>query len=275
MQHPFLRKLRPTLHISHRGGAAIAPENTMAAFAQAIEEYATDMLELDVHLSREGELVVSHDPAVDRCTNGGGPIEGMTVAELRKLDAGYRFSRDGGRTFPFRGRGVRIPTLVEVLRGFPSVRLNIDLKASTLGIERAFAELVRRERTVDRICCGSELDASAERLAEELPECCRFYPRDALTAFVLAVKSGEHVPLDDRYLVLDMPLEFGGMRLVDATLLRLAEQSGRWVNVWTVDDPEEMRRLVEEGVGGIMTDRSDLLRSVLDSGRQVIYRPEP
>lgn len=265
--HPFLQGLAPTLHISHRGGAALGPENTLAAFDQAVNQYATQILELDLQLTRDGELVVSHDPTVERCTDGSGPIAAMTVSELRKLDAGFRFSPDQGRTFPFRGRGVRIPMLVEVLRAFPSIRLNIDLKPETSGVEAAFAQLVRRERAAERICCGSELDQVAARVASALPEACLFYPRDALAAFVLSVRSGEAPPLDDRYAVLDMPLEFGGMRLVDADLVRAAEETARWINVWTIDDPAEMRALIAQRVGGIMTDRPDLLRVAIDSAR--------
>src|SRR5689334_5224836 len=109
--HPYLRGLRPTLHIAHRGGSALAPENTLAAFARAVDEFHTDVLELDVHATRDGELVVAHDPDVARCTDGEGAIAERTYAELAALDAGYRFTRDSGATFPFRGRNVRIPRL--------------------------------------------------------------------------------------------------------------------------------------------------------------------
>jgi glycerophosphoryl diester phosphodiesterase len=96
----------------------------------------------------------------------------MTVSELRKLDAGFRFSPDQGRTFPFRGRGVRIPMLAHVLRAFPSIRLNIDLKPETSGVEAALAQLVRRERAAERICCGSELDQVAARVATRWRHLC-------------------------------------------------------------------------------------------------------
>ena len=260
----FLRGLRPTLHIAHRGGALLAPENTLVAFRQAVERYRTDMLELDVHLSRDGELVVAHDPTLERCTDGEGPLAERTLAELQQLDAGYHFSPDGGRSFPFRGQGVRLPSLREVLRAFPSLRLNVEAKPDVPGIEDALAGLLREEQAVERVCVGSELDAVAERLVRTLPDACHFYPRDALTALVLALKSGEPPPDAPQFHVLDMPLYFGEVRLVDVPFLQAAAALGKWVNVWTVDDPEEMRQLVAERVGGVMTDRPDLLRSVLD-----------
>jgi glycerophosphoryl diester phosphodiesterase len=265
--HRFFAGLEPTLHISHRGGSKLAPENTLAAFALAVERYRTDMLELDVHQTRDGVWVVSHDATVDRCTDGSGDIESLTLAEIQRLDAGYRFTPDEGRTFPFRGQGVRIPTLREVLERFADVRLNVEVKRATGDAESSFADELRAAGALERVCCGAEDDLLAARLHQLLPDACHFYPRDALAAFVLAVKSGEPLSLDPRFSVLDMPLYFGGERLLDAALLDAARLNDRWLNVWTVDDPNEMARLVGERVGGVMTDRPDLLRIVLDGGR--------
>jgi glycerophosphoryl diester phosphodiesterase len=262
--HPFLTGLKPTLHIAHRGGAELMPENTLPAFRQAVERFRTDMLELDVHRTRDGELVVSHDPTVGRCTDGQGAINRMTLAEVRKLDAGYRFTPDGGRTFPFRGKGFGLPTFREVLDAFPGLRMNVDVKEDEPGIEKDFAKVVRDAKAIDRICCGSEWDALSARLHDALPEALHFYPREALVACVFAARMGQPVPEEPRYTVLDMPLYYEGMRLVDPAFLEALTRAGKWVNVWTIDDEADMERLVKEGVGGIMTDRPDLLRKVLD-----------
>ncbi len=263
--HPFLAGLRPTLHISHRGGAALAPENTLLAFERAVRAHRTDMLELDVHVTRDGELVVAHDATVNRCSNGTGEISALTLAELRALDFGFRFTRDGGASFPFRGQGVRISTFGEVLEAFPGMRLNVELKSAPAGAEQAFAAAVRAAGATSRLCCGSEHDELAERMHRALPDGCFFYPRNALAEYVLTLRGGESPPDDPRYTVLDLPLEVDGLRLVDQALLEETRRTGRWVNVWTIDDPEQMRQLVQEGVGGIMTDRPDLLRAVLDA----------
>jgi glycerophosphoryl diester phosphodiesterase len=229
----------------------------------AVERFGTDMLELDVHLSRDGEVVVAHDATLERCTDGAGPLAALTLDALQRLDAGFRFTPDG-RSFPFRGQGVRIPTLREVLRTFPGLRINIDLKTEASGAEQALAEVVRAEEALARVCVGGETDPAAERLLGVLPDACHFYPTNALAAFVMAVRSGAEPPREERFHVLDVPLHFGGVRLVDGPLLAQAARAGKWVNVWTVDDAQEMRRLVRERVGGIMTDRPDLLRAVLD-----------
>ena len=182
----FFLGLRPTLHISHRGGALLAPENTRAAFDLAIERWRTDMLELDLHLTRDGQLVVSHDPTVQRCTNGEGPIREQTLAELQRLDAGYHFTPDSGLTYPFRGRGVRMPSFQEVLVAYPGLPLNVELKQDAPGAAEAFAAEVRALGAGPRVCVGSELDWLAERLVNfcrksptstrAMPWCRRWWP---------------------------------------------------------------------------------------------------
>jgi glycerophosphoryl diester phosphodiesterase len=255
--------LRPTLLIAHRGGALLAPENTLVAFSSALERWRTDMLELDLHLTRDGQLVVSHDPTVQRCTNGTGPIREATLEELQRLDAGYHFTSDSGLTYPFRGKGVRIPSFQEVLTTYPGVPLNIELKEDTAGAAEALAQLVRGAAAGPRVCLGSELDALGERLCQLLPEVAHFYPRDALTEAVLAIKSGQPLPASP-YSVLDVPYQYAGVTLVDRDFLTATGEAEKWVNVWTVDAEPAMRALVALGVGGVMTDRPDLLRRVLD-----------
>jgi len=139
----------------------------------------------------------------------------------------------------------------------------VEVKAEASGIESAVASLLRSEGAARRVCLGSELDPLAERLVESAPEVCAFYPRDALTQLVLAIKSGDEPPDDPRFQVLDMPLDYGEVRLVDGQFLEATNRLDRWVNVWTIDDPDTMRSLAAMGVGGIMTDRPDLLREVL------------
>ena len=234
----------------------LAPENTMAAFRLAVERYRTDMLELDVHLTRDEQVVVAHDPTVDRCTDGSGAIVELTLAQLQQLDAGARFPEG-------KFRGERIPTLEQVLLAFPRMRINVELKAHTPELIPRFVELVTRLDAVNRICCGSEHDDIAEKLHAVLPNACHFFPRNALAEFVMTIKGGEPAPKIDRYTVLDMPAEWEGIPLIDEQLVQIARDAGKWINVWTINDEASMRRLVELKVGGIMTDRPDLLREVL------------
>src|ERR671911_2347933 len=130
------------VNLAHRGASTLAPENTIEAFRLAVEAGAGG-LELDVHMTRDGHIVVIHDATVDRTTSGTGAVSEMTLDELRRLDAGHNFSPDGGPARPYRGRDVRVPTLEEVLEEFPAVAVNIEIKAGTPGIEETLFRVLR------------------------------------------------------------------------------------------------------------------------------------
>jgi glycerophosphoryl diester phosphodiesterase len=159
---------------------------------------------------------------------------------------------------------VRIPRLAEVLEALPGVRLNVELKPDARDAAERLAAVVRESHAEDCLCLGSEHEDAARHLAEVLPDACLFFPGRSLVGAVLYLRG----MIPDRptgpWTVLDMPLYYGDDRLVDPGFLERAASLGLWVNCWTIDEPPEMRRLVAEGVGGIMTDRPDLLRAVLD-----------
>lgn len=262
MKHQFFEGLKAPLHISHRGGAALYPENTLYAFERAMRVHRTDLLELDVHASADGEIVVAHDPALERCTDGAGPLSALRWSELARLDAAFHFTPVGQSGTPLRGKGVTLPSLRAVLAATGSLRLNVEVKSE--GAIDPFVSLVRKENCLERLCIGSEHDSIAAELHRALPEACHFFPRDALAAFVLPTKGGEPPDDDPRYTVLDMPYRWEGVVLFDAELAKVAQAHGKWINVWTVDEEVEMRRCILDGVGGVMTDRPDVLRAVLD-----------
>src|SRR5690348_8923683 len=121
LRRPYVAHDGP-LFFAHRGGSLLAPENTLPAFKQGVA-CGADALELDIQTTSDGELVVIHDPTVDRTTDGSGPVAAYTLEKLQRLDAGYRLSLDGGATYPFRGQGITIPTLREVFERFPQMRI--------------------------------------------------------------------------------------------------------------------------------------------------------
>ena len=258
----------PPLHIAHRGGALLYPENTLTAFDAAVRMHRTDAIETDVHLSADGVVMIFHDDTLDRCTSADGPVAARTAAELAAVDAGHHFTADGGRTFPFRGKGIGVPTLAEALHSWPDLPFNIELKSNDPRLVEAFVKLIRGAGAAGRICCGSENDDVGAALAEALPEATHFYPTGPGSAFILTVLQGGKPPLDPRYTVLDMPAEYGGMPLITPRLIEIAAETGRFINVWTIDESAEMHRLLDVGVGGIMTDRPDRLRDVLDARRE-------
>jgi glycerophosphoryl diester phosphodiesterase len=259
---PYLAAPGPWL-IAHRGGAALAPENTLPAFDGAVALGAV-CLETDVRRTRDGAVAVFHDADTRRLTGQPGTVEARTADELARLDAAHGFTRDGGRTFPLRGQGVRIPLLPELLGRHPRVRLNIDAKGQDPELAGALVAEIRRAGAVERVCIGSEDDAQGERLRRLLPEACHFLPAGAGRAHVLSAWSGL---LGSRcppgWDVADLPHRAWGLPVTCARTVRHFHARGMKVFVWTVDDERDMRTLLAAGVDGIMTDRPDVLARVI------------
>lgn len=255
--HPYLAGA--PLLIAHRGGSALAPENTLAAFRQAADWWTADVLELDVHPTRDGDVVVIHDATLDRTTDGAGPVAGRTAAELGAVDAGYRFSPDGGRSFPYRGRGVAIPTLAEVLDAFPGMRVNVEIKDARA--QQAVWRAVRDAGAVHRVLIAAGRLADRARFAE--------YPgpvsasASELRAFYVAHRLHLARAARPRVDAFQMPERHGGRQVLSPRLVADVHAHNVAVHVWTVDETDDMRRLLEWGVDGIVTDRPDRLARVL------------
>lgn len=262
---PYLDLPSPWL-VAHRGGGGIAPQNTLPAFDRAVS-LGADCIETDVHLSRDGVVMVFHDDETAALTGEPGTIEARTAAEIASLDPAFSFSDDGGVSFPLRGTGVRVPTLAEVLRRYPRMRFNVDAKPDDAALAEALARVIREARAEDRTCVGSFFDVQAERLGALLPGVCRFLPQEAATRHVMAAKAGAApVGLPGGYEVADLPARMGDLTVVDRPVVEHFHRLGIPVHVWTVDDEDEMRALLALGVDGIVTDRPDVLARVLGRG---------
>jgi glycerophosphoryl diester phosphodiesterase len=248
---------------AHRGGAALAPENTLAAFERGLA-LGADGIELDVHLARDGVVVVHHDATVDRTTNGSGPVAAYTLDELRGLDAGFRFTPDGGHTYPFRGTGVTIPTLREALARFPKARVNVELKASSTETEERLWGIIQDLGARDRVLVASfPLDPLARfrTLTKGLVATAATMPE--MRVFLLAAYGRRLGWLRPAYDALQVPETWRGIPIVTARTVAAAHQLGLAVHVWTVDERARMERLLALGVDGLMSDRPDILQAVL------------
>ena len=203
--------------------------------------------------------MVVHDPLLDRTTDSTGPVAARTLAQLRQLDAGYRFTPDGGLSFPFRGKGVRIPSLEDVLEALPAMRFTVEVKAA--AAQRPFFELARRMSAVDRIVAAgfgapergyfSEWPGAVSASMEQVR---RFY---ALHRLRLGATWAP--PVD----VFQVPERSGRMLICSSRFVKEAHAHGIAVQVWTVDDPAEMERLFDAGVDGIQSDFPDRLARVM------------
>ncbi|MGH9335395.1 MAG: glycerophosphodiester phosphodiesterase family protein, partial [Vicinamibacteria bacterium] len=174
---------------AHRGASARAPENTLEAFRIAREQGAS-YLELDVHLSSDSELVVVHDSSVSRTTGRRGRVENMTLAEIRKLDAGYKFTMDHGRTFPYRGKGLRVPTLGEVLDAFVEMRITVEIKHTRAAISEVLARVLRSHRAEDRVIVASYEHDLLESFRTVAPAIATSFSKDEVREFLLRLRGG-------------------------------------------------------------------------------------
>jgi glycerophosphoryl diester phosphodiesterase len=256
--HPFLDLPAP-IAIAHRGGSEQAPENTLEAFGEAVA-LGYRYLETDAHVTRDGAVVAFHDPSLDRVTDRRGAIAALSIAEVETADAGHVFTLDGGRSFPFRGRGVRIPRLEELLVRWPEVRINIDPKADEC-VEPLVA-LIDRLGAWDRVGFGAFSDRRLRRVRALSGgrACTSMGPRAVAVARVAASRG--RMPRQGADCV-QVPLRSGPLPIVTARFVDAAHRAGLPVHVWTVNDESAMHDLLDLGVDGIMTDRPRLLRDVL------------
>jgi glycerophosphoryl diester phosphodiesterase len=257
--HPVLRRDRP-LVFAHRGGARLAPENTVAAFREGLARGA-DGLELDVRLSRDGVVVVHHDASVDRTTDGRGRVADLTADALAGLDAGCRFLV-AGRT-PFRGRAGGVPTLGAVLAAFPDTPIIIELKGTDARDAVAVIAEIRRAGASGRVCLGGyawpPLAAARAAAPEIATSAAREEVRWALYRSWVGISPGRV-----GYRGFQVPEMSGRTRVVSPRFVRAAHRAGLAVQVWTVDEEDDIRRLLSWGVDAIISDRPDVAVRVRD-----------
>ena len=209
-----------------------------------------------------------HDDSVERTTDGSGFVRDMSLREVRSLDAGYRFTPDGGASYPYRGQGVRVPELREVFDQFPDRRLNVDIKEVRPGTEQALLQVIGDAGAEDRTLVVSEeseiVDNFRELSGGRIPTGASW--REIEDFYYLSSMSREgtlHPPYD----ALQIPSWHEGMRVVTPRFIEAAHDRGVRVDVWTIDDPEEMRHLLDLGVDVIMTNRPEVLAEVLRERR--------
>jgi glycerophosphoryl diester phosphodiesterase len=246
------------VNIAHRGGRDIGPENTLMGFQEGLLAGA-NVLEFEVHLTADEHLVVIHDNTVDRTTDGSGRVRKMKLREVKKLDAGYRFTADDGKTYPYRGLGVAVPTLEEVYQEFPDIAVNIEIKEAQPGIEKALWQAIKEAGAKERTLVASGNMGVISRFREVSGEQVTTGASSReMVAFILWSHMYPSWSLHPSYDALQVPKEVVTQGFVEA-----AQRSDLRVDPWTVNNEDGMRRLLGYGVDGIMTDRPDILHRVL------------
>ena len=267
--HPTLHGVwpQPPLVIAHQGGDGLWPSNTRLAFDRAAR-LGVDVLEMDVHLAADGELVVIHDDTVDRTTDAVGAVVELDTEALSSVDAGYAWSpeRDGGRQ-PYRGAGVGVPRLVDVLRDHPAAPLLIEIKPPGPQTAGALCATLRRDgRVGDAVVASFHEDATAAFRAA-CPEVATGATPNEVRTFLVLARLRLAGPYRPPFEVLQVPVRQGSITIVTPAFVRAAHAKGVQVQVWTIDDADEMRRLFDMGVDGVITDRPD--RALAVTGRSV------
>ena len=222
-----------------------------------------DVLEMDMHSTADGVLVLMHDDTVDRTTDGAGPVNGLTLDELKALDAGYDWSLDDGVTFPYRGQSITVPTVEEVFAAYPTMPMNIEIKQAEPSITKPFCQLIREYGMADKVLVASFHQETMNEFRLECPEVATATgEREVIVLFVLS-----KIYLDATYSpasqAMQVPEYRSGLHVLTPRMVAAAHSRGLDVHAWTINDVEDMQRLIDLGVDGIITDYPDRLMDLL------------
>lgn len=260
-EHPFFRDQPEVLVIAHQGGEELRPSNTMVAYRHAVD-LGVDVLEMDMHSTADGVLVLSHDDSVDRLTGGSGRINKMTWDELQTLDAGYRWSEDG-ESFPYRGQGITIPSLEEVFTAFPDVPMVIEIKQQEPPIVEPFCALIKEYGREEDVLVASFHPDTLRAFRETCPEVATSGTEQEIRPFYVLNRLGLASLYTPPAEAFQVPEYSGNLHVVTAGFVRGAHGRNVDVHVWTVNETADMERLLALGVDGIITDRPDRLLALL------------
>jgi len=250
----FAKAGRP-LNIAHRGGMKLWPENTLYAFANAARS-GVDVLELDVRPTADSQIVIIHDAAVARTSNGAGLVAQMSLAQLRELN--FRGDPADSCVLP-PNVAPEIPTLEEVFVLFPDMYFNIEIKPDSPAFAKRVVDLIRRHARQERVVLASFHQNVNRYLQASATDIARAADRDEIRTLVILSKIGLgwlHQPGSAAY---EVPVRRESAEIVTLAFIRAAHGAGQEVYVWTIDDSTEMNRLLRLGVDGIITNRPDIL----------------
>ena len=249
--------------IAHRGDSHNYPENTLPAFRSAVE-MGIDVVETDIHITKDGVLVIWHDPTLERNTDGKGRVEDHTLEELRRYDAGYTFTKDGGRTYPFRGKGITICTLAEALEACPDQRFNIDLKTKCPQIVDEFIRVIRQHDAVDRVVGASFHLSNLKRLRRLAPDFLTSVTTAEVVPLLLRQKTHTLPKAFKRKIIFQIPRQASFIKVVTPSFVSEMHRRDAVVMVWTINDEQSMRELFAMGVDSVMTDNPALVIKVAE-----------
>ena len=275
----FLKNDKP-LVMAHRGNSSNVPENTLEAFRDAYELDCVDCLETDVHLTKDEKFVFFHDPKVNRTTDGKKKKKNYTLNQLKELDAGYAFEDEEGK-YPYRGKGLKVQSVEDVVLEFPEVRFNMDIKSKNEKAPRLLAKLLEDLGMEYRVMVGSFWPKQVKRFRQysTIPTSASIWEtwRFRKKAFKLIKQKRDLTKIaedltqesvfgnDLPYFALQIPEKLFFLRIIKGpAFLAFAHAMNIAVHVWTINEKEDMQRLLKWGVDGLFTDKPALLIEIID-----------
>lgn len=264
--HPYFNPDK-FLVMAHRGGRSLGPENTVYTFKRAIE-LGTDLLEMDLQTTSDGALVILHDREVDRTTNGKGAVDSFTLSDLKKLDAGFRWSPDNSSSYPLRNKGIMVPTLTEVLKAFPDTRINIEIKSSQVNTIQDLCRTIRDNGMSEKVMVACFDAGKLGEFRSICPEVATSAGASEAAMFYWLQWAHLESAYSPSAQALQIPEAYGDYRIATRRFIDGAHARNMRVHVWTVNDIESMQRLIDLGVDGIMTDYPERLVKILKKQRE-------
>lgn len=265
--HPFFAQTsnRP-LVIAHQGGDGLRPSNTMAAFDHAVE-LGVDVLEMDIHSTADGVLVTIHDDTVDRTTNGHGRVQDFTLAELQELDAGYHWptleGRENETERPFRGQGIRIPTLAAVFEKHGHMPMVIEIKQVEPPIAQPFCDLIREHNMNDKVLVASFHKEAMQAFRTACPEVATSAVGDEVQLFYVLSQLNLNAINQSVAHAFQVPEYSGDTHVITPRFVADAHAHNVEIHAWTINENEDIARMIELGVDGLITDYPDRVQAQL------------
>lgn len=263
--HPFFEQIdapRPWV-IAHQGGDGLRPGNTMIAFEHAVE-LGVDMLEMDMHMTADGVMVILHDTTVDRTTDGSGAVKDMTLAQIKALDAAYHWPTTDEENHPYRGQGITIPTLEEIFIAFPDMPMNVEIKQVEQPVGQPLCQLIRQYGMEDKVLVASFRQPLLDEFREACPEAATSAAEDEVRAFfIMNLLLLNQIYSPGAYYAFQVPERRGNLHILTPRFVRSAQGRNLDVHAWTINERQDMERMINLGVDGIITDYPDRLLDLL------------
>jgi glycerophosphoryl diester phosphodiesterase len=263
--HPVFNNFTNTpLVIGHADdtGSGLWPGNTMP-YLEGIAEIGVDMLEMDINMTKDGRIILMHDTTVDRTTNGSGAIPDLTLAEIQALEVGVNWSQDNGQTYPYRSQQLQVLTIDDVFERFPNYPMVIEIKQEEPSMVAPFCTLIREYSMEEKVIVASFSDDAIKAFRRVCPTVATSPAGDEVRNYVLLNFAFLSDILTPNYQAFQVPVESGGITVITPRFITAAHKRNLQVQVWTINDPAEMQRLIDLNVDGIMTDRPDILLELL------------